>query len=204
MNAFIQPYRRSFWETHHVIEKQGDSDPFPFLHIENWYESFIKKDVLEIGPGDGRQMFILATMANTYSIADISDVVLKKHQNTAANTFLINTWDDNFERSFDTICLWYVFHHVLDTEFESFVSFLSRHLKENGSLVFNVPTSGQVNPDATNTTPYVINEFKAKMLKLNYETEHEFDQKYNNYVFKMVKIQRTKINMSKQIHLALS
>ena len=143
--------------------------------------------VLEIGPGDGRQMCILATMANTYSIADISEAVVKKHKDKVAQSFFINTWNDDFDASFDTICLWYVFHHVLNNELETFVSFLSRHLKDGGSLVFNVPTIGQEKPDATNTTPYDVLKFKDQMLQLGFDTKDESDQQYNNYVFNMVK-----------------
>ena len=188
-NAIVQQYRRTFWDQGHVIQRQGDSDPFPFLHVKDWYDSFVRKDVLEIGPGDGRQMFILATMANTYSIADISEAVVKKHKDKVAQSFFIKTWNDDFDTSFDTICLWYVFHHVLNNELETFVSFLSRHLKDGGSLVFNVPTIGQEKPDATNTTPYDVLKFKDQMLQLGFDTKDESDQQYNNYVFNMVKAQ---------------
>ena len=187
-NVIIQQYRRTFWDQTHVIQKQGDSDPLPFLHVKDWHDSFVRKDVLEIGPGDGRQMFTLATMANTYSIADISEAVVKKHKDKVAQSFLINTWNDDFDTSFDTICLWYVFHHVLNDELEAFVSFLSRHLKDGGFLFFNIPIYGQEKPDATNTTPYDIPKFKEQMLQLGFKTKGEFHQRYNNHVFKMVKV----------------
>ncbi|MEC6999049.1 MAG: hypothetical protein VXW88_06655, partial [Pseudomonadota bacterium] len=37
-NVIIQQYRRKFWDQGHVIQKQGDSDPLPFLHVKDWHD----------------------------------------------------------------------------------------------------------------------------------------------------------------------
>ena len=37
-NVIIQQYRRTFWDQCHVIQKQGDSDPLPFLHVKDWHD----------------------------------------------------------------------------------------------------------------------------------------------------------------------
>ena len=133
----INQERREYWSGNYLAYQQGDSLAIP---CEQKKEYFINKHVLEIGPGEGRQFDFVFPFVKSVSIADISETVLnqKKYANVK-DRFLINSYDDDFGKTFDVIHFWYVLHHVKFDELESFFNFLFRHINKNGTILFNTP-----------------------------------------------------------------
>lgn len=179
--------RIEWWDGHHIIKKQGDSEENPLKTIPGWKTFQTNKDVLEIGPGEGRQYDILSKLAKSYAVAGISNIVLEKYKDKT-DIYLIEDYAVYFQREFDVINAFYVFHHVLEEELEDFVYFLKRHLRDGGHLCCNIPTTGQDKPDGRNTTKYVVEEFKAFMIDYCFEVVSEKENKANNYVMVLKKL----------------
>lgn len=161
--------RTRFWDTRHVVQFQGDSPPLPCSNTEGWMELYRDKSVLEIGPGEGRQFKTLSSLAQSYSIADISQTVLDRREYVSvAKRFLIRSWVDvsNSVRKgeFDVISFWYVLHHVLKSEAADFFAFLRHATAADGFVHFNCPVDGQgglasvEDGDGTTTTPWLLDE----------------------------------------------
>jgi hypothetical protein len=125
------------WDEKHTIPLQGTSNPEPFRLTPNWTNLYNKLVVLEIGPGEGRQTNVLKPYSSEYYIADISLEVVKKHNVTGS--FLLDGWDNKLDVVFETICFWYLIHHVKLDEKDDFFNFILRHLVEGGNLHFNYP-----------------------------------------------------------------
>ena len=158
--------RSEFWNHHNIIYHQGNCQKDPFILTPNWQSLYQGKQVLEIGPGEGRQFKILLPLTSSYDIADISpDVVRNPIYKQTHKQSLLTSWDLSLNTMYDTICLWYVFHHVLKSEAAGLISFLSRHTKHGGFVHFNCPQivshSGlSVNQDGNGreTTPWILKE----------------------------------------------
>ena len=128
------PDRIKFWK--HTFKCQGGSTEF----LNENLDLFVGKNVLEIGPGEGRQTLIVLNGAASCSIADICQDVLDLHvydNIKIKNKFLITSYSNNFNLKFDIVHFWYVLHHVLPDELESFFSFVDRHCKNRGVIIFN-------------------------------------------------------------------
>ena len=127
--------RSKFWDDNHLARQQSDSLATPFDEL-----LFVDKDVLEIGPGEGRQFDIVAPKVKSYCIADISPMVFEhKKYDVCRHKFLIKDYDDRFNVRFDAIHFWYVLHHVKKDELGAFVEFLYAHLLPGGFVLFNTP-----------------------------------------------------------------
>src|SRR4030042_7031014 len=79
-----------FWDQKHKIVCQG-STPVG----ENILRKYCRKNnILEIGPGEGRQFCIANPISGTYSIADISSIVLENSIYACCkDRFLITNYD---------------------------------------------------------------------------------------------------------------
>lgn len=139
----INTERIAFWEqpqnrgpidgSHDLV----DSLPYPFL---NYVGMFKNRDVLEIGPGRGRQYDYLKESTRFYSIADISNEILSEECFDLIGTkILITDYKQEATTQFDVVHFWYVLHHVREEEVEMFFDFIYRHLHENGLVLFNTP-----------------------------------------------------------------
>ena len=127
--------RAAFWDDNHLARQQSDSLATPFDGL-----LFMDKDVLEIGPGEGRQFDIVAGRAKSYSIADISLKVFDHSKyDMCKHKLLIKSYDDRFDVKFNLIHFWYVLHHVKMEELAAFVEFLYAHLVPGGFVLFNTP-----------------------------------------------------------------
>lgn len=177
----INQNRIDFWDKHHVTYFQGGSTPLPIASIPMWQDLIKNKAVLEIGPGDGRQTNQLYTLAKEYSVADISKLVLENFD--FDNKYLISDYGINFNKQFDIILLFYVFHHVLPEELEKFIYFLTIHTKITGKLCFNIPTCYDVDADGTTTTKYNVGEFKLLLKNNRLEILEEINESVDNYLF---------------------
>lgn len=125
--AAIGKRRIDFW-AEDGRAKYGDCDPFAMLPLVRG------KDVLEIGPGEGRQRKLLAPVAGSYTACDIcvrKDTWLMKHG-----------YATDFGHLYDLVFFWCVLHHVLADERLGFAWFVLRHLKPGGFLWFNAPEKG--------------------------------------------------------------
>lgn len=176
-------HRRNFWDKHHTVKFQGGSNPFPIGVVPGWKQYIRDKSILEIGPGEGRQTDTLLPFAKNYAIADISAKALAHFD--IKDKYLIKSYNDNFNKKFDVIVLFYVFHHVLNEELEYFLKFLIRHLKPKGYICFNIPedTHYNDNADGTTTSKYIYNEFKILLKKYKLNIIEEKNQEANNYLF---------------------
>lgn len=133
-----------------------DSLPYPF-EAAGVQMVFDGKDVLEIGPGNGRQYERVRARARSYSIADIcADVLLDPvfgHVNTG---YLLDDWGQSLNDRFDVIHFWYVLHHICHGEMAEFFAFVSRHLRSAGLALFNCPepinVQGEPEGDGCGTT----------------------------------------------------
>lgn len=175
--------RIEHWSHGWTAQNQGDSDPVPF---SDYVEYFTDKDVLEIGPGEGRQYNAIRHLCRSYAIADISQQVLDcpVFSEIRWKLLLRDYRNDNFNQSFDLIHFWYVLHHVPRADVHDFFHFAIRNLRMNGILMFNTPFlgfhEGAYADDGVQTTRYGIGEIVA-LLK--------------NYV-KVITIDDTKIGRS--------
>lgn len=124
--------RIEFWSKHY----QGGAATF----FDENLSIFNDKNVLEIGPGEGKMASKICNISSSFSVADISKRILELpiyEKIKPKNKFLITGYDDNFNIKFDIIYFWYVVHHVLPEELEIFFSFIHRHCKKNGVILFN-------------------------------------------------------------------
>jgi predicted TPR repeat methyltransferase len=138
-------WRRQIWDQR---ENRGpvlghdlmDSLPYPFELSPCVSEVFVNADVLEIGPGNGRQYERLVGVTRSYSICDISPRALEETVfNKIGKKYLITDWDQYLGEQFDVIHFWYVLHHVCLDEMEMFFTFVSNHLRNDGVAAFNCP-----------------------------------------------------------------
>lgn len=133
--------RRKYWDDKrnrapHDFHDLTDSDPYPFAKVERMFRG---KDVLEIGPGRGRQYERLKGIVKSYSIADISsDALCEPVFDQVQGRFLIEDYGEPFGR-FDVVHFWYVLHHVKIAELEPFFSFVASLLRDDGAVFFNSP-----------------------------------------------------------------
>jgi 2-polyprenyl-3-methyl-5-hydroxy-6-metoxy-1,4-benzoquinol methylase len=127
--------RARFWGGMKPENFSGASLAFPFSGHENLFEG---KNVLEIGPGEGRQFKKLSELAARYSVADISREVLDKEIYDEVPRYLITSYEAKLPKGkFDVVHFWYVIHHVKPSELEQFVRFVSNHVKVGGHVLFN-------------------------------------------------------------------
>lgn len=121
-----------------------DSIPYPFEDV-GIQSIFDGKDVLEMGPGRGRQYERLSDRTKSYCVADLSPVGLS--EKVFANTderYVLEDWKATLSRSFDVIHFWYVLHHVPLAEMQDFFSFVGTNLRQGGLVAFNCPTEENV------------------------------------------------------------
>ena len=151
--------RLDHWSTGYSTYNQGDSLAHPFLN----YMQYFTGDILEIGPGDGRQAKAIMPKASSYSVADIVKEILELpiFKDCKAN-LLIRDWAQDYGIRFDTIHFWYLLHHIPRKELQAFVNFLYTHTKEKGKVIFNTPhldyDKGNYCDNGVLTTPYKIGE----------------------------------------------
>jgi SAM-dependent methyltransferase len=132
--------RKAYWNDNYTPRQQGDSIACPF---KSYIELFIDKDVLELGPGGGRQTNIVIWRAKSYAIADIAKRVLSEQAfKNVPDKFLITDYKQKLGKTFDVIHFWYVIHHMLLSELPQFCEFLFHHLRLGGLLLFNIPYLG--------------------------------------------------------------
>ena len=149
------------WSTGYTAKNQGDSPPCPF---DDWLE-FFEGNVLEIGPGEGRQYVTLKDRPKIrlYAIAEISEQALRSpiYENVQKK-FLLRRYDEDLGYRFNVIHFWYVLHHIPRIEIADFVQFLRTHITENGLILFNTPyldfDQGAYADDGVLTTKYTISE----------------------------------------------
>lgn len=190
--------RRKLWNRDHIGPRVPygkydllDSLPYPFESADLG-DIFTGKDVLEIGPGNGRQYERVRNKARTYSIADISPAALGDPTfNQVTSKYLLTSWHQDLNRKFDVIHFWYVLHHIRQDEMGEFFAFICRHLRESGIAAFNCPepinVQGDPNGDGLGTSysdPGLIEE-KAPLLKIVEQVY--IGQKSTGHVFLMCK-----------------
>ena len=115
----------------------ADSIPYPYAGLEHLFDG---KDVLEIGPGRGRQYVNLRKRVDTYSLCDI--VHLDKVMYGEDQKYWITDYDIELSADFDVIHFWYVIHHIKLDELPKFFKFLWKHLRLGGIILFNTPWLG--------------------------------------------------------------
>lgn len=153
--------RLDHWSTGWTAKNQGDSPPTPFYMYIDYFEG---RDVLEIGPGEGRQYNSVKHLTKSYSIADISAEALASSQFDAIDyKYKLKGFSDKLHRKFDLIHFWYVLHHIPSDELYEFVGFfLSDHLNKDGIVMFNTPylefDQGAYGNDGVLTTKYRLDE----------------------------------------------
>lgn len=181
--------RIGFWSEADICRTEGESMPHPFMARLEIFES---KDVLEIGPGWGRQFKQLSLLASTYCVADICQKVLNRKVYQNVDKFLIRNYQQNFNKKFNVITFWYVLHHLLTTELDDFFLFLDRHLNPDGYLFFNsvsnrpkayIDSSENSNGDGLMTTAHDIKKLLEIFNKNNFKVLYQEDMADNCYVF---------------------
>lgn len=138
--------RAKFWGEMQPENFSGASLAFPFSGHEDLFEG---KNVLEIGPGAGRQFEKLFPLAAKYSVADISKEVLDKEIYKEIPRHLITSYEAALsKKKFDVVHFWYVVHHIKPSELEEFVEFVNRHVKVGGHILFNTLSLEHMQPKA--------------------------------------------------------
>lgn len=180
--------RAEFWSKHYFAKNQGESDPHPFIYTKDWYLMYQDKKVLEIGPGEGRQFDVLMFYTKDYSIADISREVINQEKfSSCVNNYLIDDWEYNLNEEYDTICFWYVIHHIKRSESIMFFEFLKRFLKKDGFLHFNYPykvngASDNIDGDGIKTTKWSSELIHECLEFLNFEYIEDIDEENNSVI----------------------
>lgn len=134
--------RKEFWgkrKNRGPIDGSHDisgSMPYPF---EAHVELFKSKDVLELGPGNGRQYDVLKDVVKRYSVCDISSEALGEGCFVNLSKHLLYDYKQDLLETFEIIHFWYVLHHVTFSELDLFFGFVYRHLKVGGCVLFNTP-----------------------------------------------------------------
>ena len=185
--------RSAFWKAHHTVTCQGDSIARPYEALPNYQRLFQGRSTLEIGPGEGRQSAALRQFAADYAIADIVPAVLKLPVHAGAAHHLIRDYAiDDFKVRYDVVCFWYVLHHVLKDEGDSFIAFVARHLKPGGAAIFNAPHANPAHELAADegngcqTTPWTPTEVGALLLRHGLSIERRVNLAGNCLVFHAV------------------
>lgn len=127
--------RVNFWSQHYKKECQGNTSILPISILQ---DICYQKDVLEIGPGEGRQYKHINNFSDTYAIADISNVVLNLTMYSSVNKHLLISYHQELPQQFDVVHAWFVLHHVLHEETKDFFEFVRRHLRDDGLFCFNI------------------------------------------------------------------
>ena len=131
-----------FWEksqnrgpTNGIHDLEG-SLPYPFEGMEYFFKN---KNVLEIGPGRGRQYDRLKDIVFTYAICDISEEALNEKCFAGLHKYLLCEYNQHLGTAFDVIHFWYVLHHIFQDELYAFFGIVYRHLEFGGVVLFNTP-----------------------------------------------------------------
>ncbi len=177
----INDNRVNFWTGQHAKRKpRRNTIAHPF---EKHMDVFEDKNVLEIGPGEGRQLGKILPVAKSYAIADICEKLLKYELYKDLDKFLITNYHEPLGKQFDVITFWYVIHHVLAEELEDFLAFLKSNLMPNGILYFNMPNKmvncSQVANDGMKTTDHSVENVKNLLKNLGFKITLE-ERKYEN------------------------
>ncbi len=164
----IDHERRAHWDVPtnrapHDWHDIADSLPYPFEGFE-WM--FYGKDVLEVGPGRGRQYERIKKTCGTYRICDISPAALLEPVFADVGArYLLWGYNDDFGCQFDVIHFWYVLHHVKRSELGDFFAFIARHLRRGGVALFNSPQTDKPEEwyagDGIGTTMMSTTEIRA-------------------------------------------
>ncbi len=172
--------RARFWGTRPDGEFSGGTLNDPFRrHVE----IFRDKQVLEIGPGAGREFLALSQLAKSYAVADISKEVLEKPVYENVPKFVIESYEDDVSSRFDVITFWYVIHHVKLDETESFLRFVHRHLVVGGHVYFN--TVDDTHPDAQandgiGTTAHPVENILKMLVDIGFVVKDVEHQDYSS------------------------
>ena len=185
----ISDNRVDFWTKQHAKRKpRHNTIAHPFEHHMDVFED---KKVLEIGPGEGRQLEKILPVAKSYAVADICEELLEYELYKDLDRFLITNYHGQLGEQFDVITFWYVIHHVLVEELEDFLSFLKRNLVSNGILYFNMPNKianpNQIANDGIKTTDHSVENVKNLLKKLSFKITLE-EKKYENCHCVMAKL----------------
>lgn len=182
--------RREYWKENFKLMR-GWSPACPFEVIPNYQVYFLNKDVLEVGPGDGRQFKELCSITKSHSVADIVPEILEQTIFNNTKKFLIETFLGYLQEKFDTICFWYVLHHIRRDEGKNFFKFLEKHLREDGYIVFNAPLFSPSHillnrrpGDGILMSPWTITEIRDILSSLSLNILHEYNTpSVYNYLF---------------------
>lgn len=182
-----KPENRAPREDHDL----ADSVPYPFSGFEHL---FVGRDVMEIGPGRGRQYVVLSSIAKSYAVCDISPTALEELVLAdATHKLQLRDYGDDFAVRFDVIHFWYVLHHIRVSEMEDFFAFVARHLRQKGIAIFNSPQDG--NPrewytdDGIGTTWMDSNVvIGASQRSLSVVKCCRYDERSTGFVFVMEKV----------------
>ena len=185
--------RADYWQ-HHLspyLDRHdlSDSIPYPYDGMEHLFDG---KDVLEVGPGRGRQYQRLKGRVRSYSVCDI--VALDPDIFGGADgRYVISSYSSDLGTEFDVVHFWYVLHHVRTDELADFFRFLARHLEYGGVAVFNTPWLG--NPrgwyvgDGIGTTYIGVREVEDNSRKwFRVLRCSKVDERSNGYVFVLRKV----------------
>ena len=177
----MQRDRVEHWNKGYKSGKQGITAFNPMSRIPQHLDHIRGKKILEIGPGDGRQLNLIKPYSSEYAVADISPRCLHNYIGSNMNRYLIHSFDDDFNDTFDMVVLFFVWHHVLMEETESFMGLLDRHTKPGGHICFNTATYGDVNPTYNNTTARNPDEMRNFLTLRNYQIVYEESYKRGSF-----------------------
>jgi SAM-dependent methyltransferase len=160
--------RVEFWDKHHEAKCQGG---MPVL-VDAYVKYFKDQDVLEIGPGEGRQFEVVYPLSRSYAIADISSKVLDRPIYERAKHHQLTSFKVNLGKSWDVIHCWYVVHHLMLQERVEFFRFIKTHLRPGGLVLFNMPgilAPGEGGEDGMLTTVVTPEEIEVELKREHLE-----------------------------------
>ncbi len=178
--------RISFWSSETRLNNFDSNWISPkIIEVMDDLKIFQGKNVLEIGPGVGRQFTLFKDLAKSYDLADISSDVLSHPRFLQNKRKVLTSWSDRLKVKYDIITFWFVIHHVRKDEIGAMIKFLHRHLRQDGLVIFNSPlynrNGRKDRSDGIHTTRWreseVISHFSSgRFLLVEGPIEHKKDE----------------------------
>ena len=171
-------------------EEWTDSKTWKSALLENTIHKYFlpQKSILEIGPGAGRWSGVLAELAQSLTLVDITEVSInrckEKLKNYSSCKYYVSKGNDlSFleNNSIDYIWSFDVFVHIAPTDTESYMKELSRVLRQNGIGIIHHPAAGGHKGGFRSSTTNHF--FRSILTKYQFTVLNQFDSWGENNSF---------------------
>ena len=182
MKISRQDERSRFWrDTVGKIPHDYNRIPLKYLRCLN------ARDVLEIGPGNGRHTQDIKKQCKGYDVADIDQKIVSDFADRADNGHLITDYASAVGK-YDAILAWFVMHHITSGELGDFLAFLKINLRPGGEIVINTPCDYRIyqgdaiKDDGMHTTERELADVIEALRDVGFDVTDEMAQSGDSYI----------------------